>query len=276
MTTAAELASYASSFPSFRNRIINGNLSNPINQRGAGSITAPTGYTYDRWYYDGTNLYQGIEDKNVNDGTYVISWQGSGFNAYWKLSTDTTANNGPDSTSGFSSALSSGDTFTVSGSGTGNHLWIKFSLDTAADFSTLDKVMVEEGTVPTPFEHRPISVELSLCQRYYWRQTRGSSTYEDFILGGTVDQTTWARYPVRFPVEMRAKPSFSTTAAAGSYANLNSGGLRVATTVQEDTGSVNRMSAIIEVYSPNLSTNQATTFRANANSTATFEFKAEL
>ena len=206
----------------------------------------------------------------------MISWQGSGFNAYWKLSTDTTANNGPDSTSGFSSALSSGDTFTVSGSGTGNHLWIKFSLDTAADFSTLDKVMVEEGTVPTPFEHRPISVELSLCQRYYWRQTRGSSTYEDFILGGTVDQTTWARYPVRFPVEMRAKPSFSTTAAAGSYANLNSGGLRVATTVQEDTGSVNRMSAIIEVYSPNLSTNQATTFRANANSTATFEFKAEL
>jgi hypothetical protein len=175
MTNAAELASYASSFPSFRNRIINGNLSNPINQRGAASITTPssgaTGYTYDRWYYDGTSLYQGIEDKNVNDGTYVISWQGSGFNAYWKLSTDTTPNNGPDSTVGFSSALSSGDTFTVSGSGTGNHLWIKFSLDTAADFSTLDKVMVELGTVATPFEHRPYGTELALCQRYYWRIT---------------------------------------------------------------------------------------------------------
>ena len=167
MSNARILASYASSFPSFRNRIINGDLSNPINQRGAGSITASTGYTYDRWYYDGTSLYQGIEDENVNDGTYVISWEGSGFNAYWKLSTDTTANNGPDSTSGFSSALSSGDTFTVSGSGTGNHLWIKFSLDTALDFSTLDKVMVEEGTVATPFEHRPISVELSLCKRYF-------------------------------------------------------------------------------------------------------------
>jgi len=27
--------------------------------------------------------------------------------------------------------------------------------------------MVEEGTVATPFEHRPISVELSLAQRYF-------------------------------------------------------------------------------------------------------------
>jgi hypothetical protein len=75
---------------------------------------------------------------------------------------------------------------------------------------------------------------------------------------------------------MRANPSFSTTASAGSYGNLNSGGLRVATLVQEETGSVNKMSAIIEVYSPNLSTNQATTFRANSSSTATFEFSAEL
>jgi len=42
MTTAAELASYASSFPSFRNRIINGNLSNPINQQGILMIVGTT------------------------------------------------------------------------------------------------------------------------------------------------------------------------------------------------------------------------------------------
>jgi hypothetical protein len=28
-------------------------------------------------------------------------------------------------------------------------------------------VQLEEGTVPTPFEHRPYGVELALCQRYY-------------------------------------------------------------------------------------------------------------
>ena len=163
MTTAAELASYASSFPSFRNRITNGNLSNPINQRSAASITASTGYTYDRWYYDGTTyLYQGIEDKNVNNGTYVISWVGAGINAAWKVSTDTTAGNGPDATTGFTS-VSNGGTFTVNeGTEYSKHLWIRFD----GTLANLDKVQVEEGTVPTPFEHRPIGTELSLCQRY--------------------------------------------------------------------------------------------------------------
>jgi hypothetical protein len=208
MTTAAELASYASSFPSFRNRIINGNLSNPINQRGAGSITASTGYTYDRWYYDGTNLYQAIEDKNVNDGTYVISWQGSGFSAYWKLSTDTTANNGPDSTGNFSSALSSRDTFTVSGSGTGNHLWIKFSLDTAVDFSALDKVQLEEGTVATPFEHRPYGMELSLCQRYFEKINYSIGA----VAGSSSGRGT--RFPFRFAVDKRATPSVTISSSS--------------------------------------------------------------
>ena len=163
MTTAAELASYASSFPSFRNRIINGNLSNPIKQRGIATITGATGYTYDRWYYDGsTYLYQGIEDKNVNNGTYVISWVGAGINAAWKVSTDTTAGNGPDATTGFTS-VSNGGTFTVDeGTEYSKHLWIRFD----GTLANLDKVQVEEGTVATPFEHRPYGTELSLCQRY--------------------------------------------------------------------------------------------------------------
>ena len=52
MTTAAELASYASSFPSFRNRIINGDMR--IDQRNAGAVVtvnnATTFYPVDRFY----------------------------------------------------------------------------------------------------------------------------------------------------------------------------------------------------------------------------------
>src|SRR6056300_813370 len=84
----------------FRNKIINGNLKSArvINQRGISPITGATGYTYDRWYYDGsTYLYQGIEDLNVNNGTYCVSWVGSDITAQYLLSTDTTANNGWDS-----------------------------------------------------------------------------------------------------------------------------------------------------------------------------------
>jgi len=194
------------SFPSFRNRIINGNLSNPINQRGAASITTPssgsTGYTYDRWYYDGSTatpyLYQGIEDKNVNNGTYVISWEGSGINAAWKVSTDTTANNGPDATTGFIS-VSNGGTFTVNeGTEYSKHLWIRFD----GTLANLDKVMVEEGTVATPFEHRPISVELSLCQRYY-------QTLSHML--AICSSSTSAQAVGMFPTSMRSTPSVNAS-----------------------------------------------------------------
>ena len=194
---------------SFRNRIINGNLSNPINQRGAASITASTGYTYDRWYYDGsTYLYQGIEDKNVNNGTYVISWEGSGINAAWKVSTDTTAGNGPDATTGFTS-VSNGGTFTVNeGTEYSKHLWIRFD----GTLANLDKVMVEEGTVATPFEHRPYGLELSLAQRYYF-QVGGSS---GFLIGGYMNSGDDYNSPFPFPAVMRSTPVASVTGTWGS------------------------------------------------------------
>jgi len=196
----------ASSFPSFRNRIINGNLSNPIKQRGISTITGATGYTYDRWYYDGsTYLYQGIEDKNVNNGTYVISWEGSGINAAWKVSTDTTANNGPDATSGFSS-VSNGGTFTVNeGTEYSKHLWIRFD----GTLANLDKVMVEEGTVATPFEHRPISVELSLAQRYFQViRSLGSAGARN---------STDVEGNIQYLQEMRSTPSISLSAPYQVY-----------------------------------------------------------
>jgi len=187
---------------SFRNRIINGNLSNPINQRGAGSITASTGYTYDRWYYDGsTYLYQGIENKNVNNGTYVISWEGSGINAAWKVSTDTTANNGPDATTGFTS-VSNGGTFTVNeGTEYSKHLWIRFD----GTLANLDKVMVEEGTVATPFEHRPYGTELALCQRYCYK--KNNSITDEFGFG-VVQGGNYVKCQVILPVRMRSAPTW--------------------------------------------------------------------
>ena len=206
---------------SFRNRIINGNLSNPINQRGAASITASTGYTYDRWYYDGsTYLYQGIEDKNVNNGTYIISWEGSGINAAWKVSTDTTANNGPDATTGFTS-ISNGGTFTVNeGTEYSKHLWIRFD----GTLANLNKVQVEEGTVATPFEHRPIGMELSLCQRYAHKMGVAS-----LAKMRELDRQRTGHYT--FPVEMRAAPEVPTILTSDSstvtVSNITSRGIQL-------------------------------------------------
>ena len=265
MSNARTLASYASNFPSFRNRIINGNLSNPINQRSAASITASTGYTYDRWYYDGsTYLYQGIEDKNVNNGTYVISWEGSGINAAWKVSTDTTAGNGPDATTGFTS-VSNGGTFTVNeGTEYSKHLWIRFD----GTLANLDKVMVEEGTVATPFEHRPISVELSLAQRYYQRFT-AYSAYTLFGLGEVDATDTAATGVINLMQSMRAIPTVSSL-----YTAIQLGGI-----IQSQSPTFGGTGPSLIQYNPNSFTGSAgSAFRilADNNINAYIEADAEL
>lgn len=148
----------------FRNLIINGNFR--VNQRGAASITATSSaYNYDRWYYDGTYLYQGVEDKNVFNGTYTLSWvdAGSDITASYVVSTDSTAGDGPDSGQTWTTVSNGGNITVNEANEFSKHLWIRFS----GTLSNLSKVQVEYGTVATPFEHRPYGVELSLCQRYY-------------------------------------------------------------------------------------------------------------
>ena len=217
----------------FRNKIINGNLKSArvINQRGASSIAplGATGYTYDRWYYDGsTYLYQGIEDLNVNNGTYVISWVGSDIIAQYLLSTDTTANNGWDGAGTFQTVINGG-TFTVNESPEhGKHLWIRFS----GTLSNLDKVMVEEGTVPTPFEHRPYGTELALCQRYY------SETAVNFFVLARYSADAGARLNfLQYPVKMRATPTMSTKGTFTSGSGFT--GTPTFSTANEDGVAVN-------------------------------------
>jgi len=145
----------------FRNKIINGNFG--INQRLYVSGTATSGanqYTLDRWRVvtSGQNLTfsasgignivtapaggieQVIEALNIEGGTYTLSWTG----------TATGAVNG--------SAISNGGQVTLPAN---TNATIKLSS------GTVSLVQLEEGSVATPFENRPIGTELALCQRYY-------------------------------------------------------------------------------------------------------------
>ena len=66
-------------------------------------------------------------------------------------------------------------------------------------------VQLEVGTVATPFEQRPIGMELALCQRYYYRHTPGNGGQFSGVCWAY--STTNAYAQIKFPVTMRAIPS---------------------------------------------------------------------
>jgi hypothetical protein len=69
---------------------------------------------------------------------------------------------------------------------------------------------VEQGTVATPFERRPIGTELSLCQRYFLA-VGGNEAMILFTRG--VDARPNVIVPL--PVPLRATPSPSYTGSVG-------------------------------------------------------------
>lgn len=103
-------------------------------------------------------------------------------------------------------------------------------LSTAAQVNCLDSntnifavtgVDIKVGAMATDFEHRPIGVELALCQRYYYRQP--ASTSRSGV--GQSPSTTQARVNIPFPVVMRAKPaSVEQSGTAADYTIISGTG----------------------------------------------------
>jgi hypothetical protein len=78
-------------------------------------------------------------------------------------------------------------------------------------------VPLEQTYQPTPFEQRPIGVELALCQRYYLRKT-ATKPYSTFGFGQFGGTTTTARAAIPLNVPMRVNP---TAIDYGGTLNIN-------------------------------------------------------
>jgi hypothetical protein len=82
---------------------------------------------------------------------------------------------------------------------------------------SLTEAQLEVGPVATPFEFRPIGMELALCQRYYYRITSDSAG-SNFTSGAFVDSTTTSIGAIVFPVTMRTEvTALEQTGTAANY-----------------------------------------------------------
>lgn len=201
-----------------RNKLINANFQ--ANQRAYVSGTATTGanqYTLDRWRVvtSGQNLTfatsgngnqitapaggveQVIEGINIEGGTYVLSWTG----------TATATVNG--------TARAKGEAFTLTAN---TNATVRFT------GGTVSLAQLEVGAVATPFEHRPYGAELALCQRYTCLVENGGGGQPVCNVGFT-SSTTIAHGAFRYPVRMRAAPTFAILSGnATSFSVLGAGG----------------------------------------------------
>jgi hypothetical protein len=99
-------------------------------------------------------------------------------------------------------------------------------LDTIGNIFAITGVQLEVGNTPTPFEHRPFGVELSMCQRYYEKsfpyatapaQNVGASLGAAYATGQVLNQTFSSL--VKFAVAKRAAPTITTYAPDAASAN---------------------------------------------------------
>ncbi len=186
----------------FKNYIINGKKA--VNQRVLTSTD--NSYNQDRWYKAGVNWYQGIEgDNNLISGkTYTLSWVGTATASYYVGTATSVTINAQSFT-----AISNDGNFILTIT-TGQNLWVKFSSDAMG--STFNYVQLEEGSIATPFEQRPIGLELSLCQRYYqviaWSDRKTATAAGQYL-----------HQSIRLPVAMRVNPTTITNISAGSVVN---------------------------------------------------------
>lgn len=130
---------------------------------------------------------------------------------------------------------------------------------------TIGEMQLVEGTVVTPFEHRPIGFELALAQRYYWRLNAVAAV--GTFANGYADNATTVYVSGAFPVPMRVSPSFSY---GGTFAVVP-----VITSVTLALNVVNTNQFSLACTGSGFTQGDAKTLIANNNAASYIEFYAE-
>ena len=179
-----------------------------------------------------TGTFGGALYNQANDKSYVFSYTISAANTWQRISItvpgDTATALATNNSASLLINLSIGYGTTFSRSFTGTWVSGFFGSVTGATSVVgtngatfyITGVQLERNTTATPFEWLPISTELALCQRYYWKFTGPSFAG---VCAGYSNSTTGGNFIIKYPVTMRAAPTFSNGGlsinnTAGNYA----------------------------------------------------------
>jgi hypothetical protein len=98
-----------------------------------------------------------------------------------------------------------------------NGVWVVFQAGAQTSGTwRIGNAQLEKGVTATSFDYRPYGTELVLCQRYYQRITRTSTSTPD-VTGGFATGAAWAnsyQATISLPVTMRSAPTIDSSAAA--------------------------------------------------------------
>jgi hypothetical protein len=201
-----------------RNRVINGNFR--VNQRGyLSGLALPVGtYSFDRWKSTvastaltftaapagqlvtlniGGQIAQIIERADMPAGRYLLSHAGTARARVYK--------------SGAAAPAFATTNFVVDLDGLAD-IVVEFE-GTSTSQRTVGEVQLEQiaadGVVAdaSPFERRPLGLELALCQRYFWRIVASATNPAACFAQGHGISGAEVRAFLRLPASMRVVPS---------------------------------------------------------------------
>ena len=142
----------------------------------------------------------------------------------------------------------------------------------------LTGVQLEVGDQATDFEYLPFDVQLQRCQRYFYKESLYTAVGATGHVGcGQCNATTRCDVPIRFPVFMRAIPTFSDS-SADDFRLQHGGTLTVLSSFAGEGDGVVPFVSSSMLYctvSSGLTAGNAANLIHN-NTAATFQFDAEL
>ena len=223
------------------------------NDRHAGKEFAIT-TSWARYSYSFVGDTTGAFDNDNTLGMYVFFWLSAGTNFTSGTNPDGSWMPGTDVRRVHSDV---GTTF----------------MDTLNAEFNLTGVQLEVGEQATPFEHRSFADELQRCRRYLYRVETDTANGAFVNLTGWDTNNTYGS--LRFPVEMRAAPSFSYGAALSDFLILSAGANYNPTTIQSN-GNNKHGIELNMVSTSNITAGRSYWARISDTSNGFVQFDAEL